>query len=487
MGENKRFSSLFVPLGDSPHELRPTLSIFTELDIAALRKELKPEDRGRALGADNEPPLDNTILDSAENEIIDRIETKKNQDRQAFVDQLDIFSERLAVLNFEGRIGDIDLGVKEAISRLGTIVETGLDHMHSLRRDFLQRERDLETFQRKNRLDRGVLYPTIGHKVLCWGILAVLFVIETVGNSYFLAKGNELGILGAYTEALAITAVNLGFPFLIAASFSRNFLHVHFGRKLFGLLSFFTFLAVATALNVGVAHYREVSGSLVAEGGAAVIARILVDPFGLAEFQSWVLFGLGIILSLLAFLDALKLDDIYPGYGAQARKLAEVRHFYIDRKTASIDDLTDELEEAVDALKQAKRELGRWRREHLSILEARKRLFEAFDIQLDHLERVVNMILSEYREANRRSRPDKKSPKRFGTAWQIDRPMIDRSPPETAMATQQLNDLINDSECRLEQGVDSLYAEFKEAMTKFSRLDHLVEPSSDRADTLPQK
>ena len=229
------------------------------------------------------------------------------------------------------------------------------------------------------------------------------------------------------------------------------------------------------AANVGVAHYREVSGALVAEGGAAVIERIQVAPIGFQEFQSWVLLVLGLILSLLAFLDGFKLDDAYPQYGAHDRKLREVQHSYIAERGRIYDDLEDQLEEAVEDLKQAKQELGRWRREHLSILESRKRLFEAFDTQLDQLERVGNTLIGAYREANRVARPKGKVPKRFGESWHLDKPDIDRDPPETAMDAERFGDLVNRAEERLEAGVNSLHHEFRDAMEKFARLDHLVD------------
>ena len=38
------------------------------------------------------------------------------------------------------------------------------------------------------------------------------------------------------------------------------------------------------------------------------------DPFGLIEFQSWLLFVLGVVFSIVALIDGLIMRDKYPGY-----------------------------------------------------------------------------------------------------------------------------------------------------------------------------
>ena len=49
------------------------------------------------------------------------------------------------------------------------------------------------------------------------GLVALLFVFESIANSAFLAKGNELGLVGAYTVAFGVSIANLVRAFDVTA------------------------------------------------------------------------------------------------------------------------------------------------------------------------------------------------------------------------------------------------------------------------------
>lgn len=470
-----KFSSMFARIrDDQSHEFKPSLALFSELDIDQIRKNLKPADKGKKLGEQGIPPLGSESLDSVETEIEDWVESKKKEDLDALQDQLDISSERLGALNFEQRASDISQAIKSAMSEFERIIEEGKDEIHERRRDLQRREEDLKNFRDDNRLRRGAHYPS---KPVWWLLIAILigmFGGETYANSAFLARGNELGLLGALIEALAISAANLFPAALLIGPFLRNLNHVSVGWKASAFLLLLAWAAFAILFNLGVAHYREVSGFLFSEAGQEVIQRIRTDPLGLQEAQSWVLFIIGFFLATLAIIEGYKLDDPYPKYGAYDRKTNAVRAHYIEVRQGIIDDLHDKLVEAVEALDFAKRDLSRYRQEHAGILEGRKRLFTSFEHQLEHLERACNTLLSEYREANRAARSDGKAPKRFSKKWEIDRPTLDIGPPETAMGKEAMMALGDKTEAELKEGIERLHARFKEAMQDFERLDHLA-------------
>jgi hypothetical protein len=86
-------------------------------------------------------------------------------------------------------------------------------------------------------------------------------------------------------------------------------------RKIIGFLSLLGWLAFATIFNLLVAHYREAAGVFLEGGGAIALQALKTDPLGLAEFQSWVLFGIGALFAFIALIDSLSMDDPYPFYG----------------------------------------------------------------------------------------------------------------------------------------------------------------------------
>ena len=76
-------------------------------------------------------------------------------------------------------------------------------------------------------------------------------------------------------------------------------------------------------LNLALAHYREVSGSLVPDAGREVLVRLRTMPLAITDLKSWLFFGLGLLCSLIAFADSFLIFDPYPGYGGlEKRRIA---------------------------------------------------------------------------------------------------------------------------------------------------------------------
>ena len=87
-------------------------------------------------------------------------------------------------------------------------------------------------------------------------------------------------------------------------------------RKLFGFFALLCYLALLLVLNLSLAHYREVSAALISDAGREVLLRLKTAPLALVDFKSWLLFGLGVLCSLIAFADSFLIFDPYPGYGS---------------------------------------------------------------------------------------------------------------------------------------------------------------------------
>ena len=192
----------------------------------------------------------------------------------------------------------------------------GRDELHSLRRHLRDLETERDEFRRRHRLKRTARWASGGNLSLKVGILLALFVFEVFLNGFFLAKGSELGYLGGAAEAFTFALLNVGVSFLIGAAGVRELNHRNVFRKLFGLISFLCYLALLVGLNLALAHYREVSGALITDAGREVLVRLRTAPLAIADLKSWLLFGLGILCSLIAFADSFLIFDPYPGYGA---------------------------------------------------------------------------------------------------------------------------------------------------------------------------
>lgn len=460
-------------VNDAQHFYVPTLDIFQDINSEKIIKSLDIEKRAISRGEDNEPPLGSDSFDHVELEIIDHIESLKKQDKNILTNHLDTYAERLSSLNFEGRLIDIELEVQNSISELKRAIQTGLNHLHPSRRELLHREKDLEIFREENNLRRAAHFPTASMKFLQFSFIVLLWLIETVGNTSFLANTNEFGVIGAYSEAMIISTLNLGGAYLLA-KLCTNIIHVSFSRKLIGLTFILFYLSFLIFLNLLVAHYREASGLFLDTGGFEAISRMKENLLGLDEFKSWLLFSMGCLFSLLSFWDTLKLEDPYPGYGRITRILDSTREDYISEVDYHLDELGDNFEEAVGELKTIKNDLVKWRQEHNSIVESRNRLLIAFDEQLSHLERAGNSLLSFYRDTNRKSRGGK-GPKRFKELWKMDSKPQQFDGFVTLTNIERMDTLVQNANEGLAVGVQELREVYDNGRNEFKSLDSLVE------------
>ena len=91
---------------------------------------------------------------------------------------------------------DIDLEISKKQTEFNQKADEAKDELRQEQKNFIAREEDLKQFKKQNDLDRELHAPSGAKKVLLAGVIALLFLIETIANTSFLAKGNELGLLG---------------------------------------------------------------------------------------------------------------------------------------------------------------------------------------------------------------------------------------------------------------------------------------------------
>jgi hypothetical protein len=481
MGLWESFKAVFSKLGQSPHDFRPTLSTFNNIDVESVKRRLDLEREAEERGKRSEPNSSSSSFDEIENRIIEAVEHEKADSKQEFSDLQKIYSKRLLELDFQGELREVNHLLEQASVTYSQVTGTGADKLHSKRRHLKEVEKYLDEFRIGNLLKRVCDRPSPNSRILYIGIIAVIGLVETIGNTSFLAKGNQLGFLGAFVEAIAISFVNLGFAFL-CARMATNFNHIAIARKVVGTFFFIAFLVVLVALNLIVAHYREVTGSLLNEGGRLALSAFYENPLALMEFQSWILFGMGFLFGLISFADGIKWDDPYPGYGKIESKVSKARNEYAREREDQDDLLGQVFSEKNNELRQVGSVIGQLRQENLDILDARSLLAEHFEEHLGHLERSGNALLSYYREVNERHRSDA-APKRFAKSWTMERPSTAVVHASGHLSDEAIAKFVEEADVKILSALDELKKKFDENLLVFRQLDQLVPDEISLGDT----
>lgn len=479
MANQSAFARLLGELRAPAHDFRPTTDVFPALDRDQIAKDLELERLGTERGARNEPATNSTTLDDVETRIVERIEFEKKRAHGVAEDELHTYAERLGNLHFEQSFFTIKEAARACISDFRANVSQGVDVLHDKRKRLLDHESELEYFKRKNKINRAPRIHSGAFDLLKISILVFLLLIETGFNSTFLAKGSELGLIGGVTEAFGFSFLNIFFAFIIALYGARNLFHRNPLRRLIGILALPLYAAVAASISLSLAHYREVSSAFSEAAGRAVLERMSSHPFALEEINSWVLFGISLACSLVAFIEGCLWTDPYPGYGDIERRLRVARADYVENRESLIHDLSEIRDQYRDEIKEVSTAMSVKRGEYDSILSARSRLLQLFQEHQAQLERSGNALLITYREANTRARTAA-APKRFGKGMVLEKVAL--AVQESAEDRAEIMRLVTDARTLLGGQLEELHAEYEQAIGKYHQLDQLL-PENARVAT----
>jgi hypothetical protein len=464
-------------LGQPQHSYRPTTEIFLDLNVNRVADNLNLAVNGGERGAENRPSADAETFDDVEHQVVEFVETHKQDAHSIYLEHLHTYDERLTALNFEERFAIIQQAAPESVGEFRAEAALGRDELFSLRRRLYDSEQERDDFRRRHKLARPARLSSQGKTLLKVGILAVLFVIEVIINGNFLAKSNPQGLLGGAVQAVSFAALNIIASFLCGLVPIRLVNRRNFFLKLIGLLSAIAYLAFAIGLNLTLAHLREIPPAVNGDVGQEVMIQLLKTPLVLNDILSWVFFGIGFIFSLVAMTDGLLFTDPYFGYASLEQRCNEARAQYTEGKAELIERLREIRDAASEAMNGAARDLSVRRGEFDSIIQARGRLAQRFAEHQNHVERSCRALLAIYREANRKARTTP-APAYFARPYSMDR-IVYVGTDRDETARDQLRQSILEAQDILNRQIQAIHEAFDEAVRSYREIDDLI-PESKR-------
>ncbi len=462
--------------GQAQHPYRPSTQIFLDLDVNHLSREMGLALKGAERGENNRPESSAETLDDVEHRVVERVETHKQDAHAIYLDHLHTYIERLTALNFEERISIIRQAASEAVGDFSAEASLGRDELFELRRRLNESEAEREEFRARHRISRPGRLLSTGKIILKLGVLAVLFVIEVIVNGGFLSKANESGYLGGITVALVFAAFNILVSFLLGLVPIRLMNRRNFFLKLLGFISLVGYLGLALLLNLALAHFREIPPNPLIDVGQEALRRLTTSPFLLTDVQSWLLFGIGLVFSMVAMVDGLLFFDPYIGYAGLERRWIAASRRYREAKEELIERLQEIRDDASDAMNQAARDLSVRRAEYDAILQARGRLSDRFVQHQSHIERACNTLLQIYREANRQARSSA-APTHFDRPYAMERIPVEIFKRDSE-DSDQLRHWILETQDLLKYQIETIHRAFDAAARSYRQIDDLFpEPS----------
>ncbi len=262
----------------------------------------------------------------------------------------------------------------------------------------LQAESDYRLFRAENQLDRMPNYPE--SMILHWAVIAVIVVCETVLNSFFLAQGQELGLVGGFISALIITFANVGMALIVGNWGIPQLFHVQPKRKVIGWAvgTFYLFYLFALSLLVG--HYRTELQSDPWAAAQRAIQSFRENPFELNDFNGWILVLISAIVGMIAMIKFFTADDPYPGYGEKDRKMKKKQRDYDQLKIQFSENLLQCVREFEEKLDSYRTDASHTITQYKASLKNSENAVNEYGSYIERVQVLYGSVINIYQRAN---------------------------------------------------------------------------------------
>ena len=284
---------------------------------------------------------------------IDRI--YKNQKVKKYAEILT--STKLNISKYVGTLQNDHRTLTEVTSanlttnELTTIIENSKKLLQESYNDKIEKLNALLRFRKINKIETAANYPK--SKILFWGLLFIVLILESMANAYFYAQGSDLGLLGGVLQAFLVSLANVVISFGIGFILFRYTNHISKFKKIIAWVGIILSFFIISFLHLMAAHYREILLKYPDDNIKNVIQETYNNPFNLSDFDSFILIIIGYFITILVVFKSYHYDDRYPHHGKMEReyKLTKIKiEGIIDKNNKTFSNAKSTLIEQITTL-----------------------------------------------------------------------------------------------------------------------------------------
>ena len=449
----------------------PTTSVFPEIDVDKIDRELKLKDRAAERGKANLPKADEASLDAVEMDIITRIEGARRSGLENYEHNRGVYTRRLRSAHTAR--SEIETITGKARGDFASEVKSYRAEMTKIVDDVVKWDTALETFKVRNGLERPAFDRPSMLKTAA--IVLAFLIVETVLNGALFAEMNDLGLIGGGFIALLISIVNVGASGL-SGTYARLAVHRNFLIKLAGLLIIAVWFCFSVVLNFAVAHFRDALDTLGnwPDATQAAIRTLVADPLGLLSVNSWLLAAWGMLIAILTFLKFRVGGEPYPGYA----RISERRRRAVEEFEEILDDALDSIEsrrnDSIEQLNEASDLVRERIGDAIDALYGRRMMHSHLQAFLEQCDVKATSLLKRYRDENRMRRTED-APAHFDESYRF-AAFLDGevTPGEGDAQRTKAEAKIEEVETIVDQAIAAIHNEYAAALDEYSDMDELI-------------
>jgi hypothetical protein len=389
---------------DEPYE--SGIELFQAIDTTKIIKSLKLEKKGEDNGISNMPKFESEVFDETEQAIVDLMNREKDRVNTTANNNYLAYLTRIQNLNANTKIQEIiNFKNKTTAEIKASKIITGGSQLYLLKNEIINLEEKFYEFKKENSLKRPPSFKE--SKILNISIVLLLLIMESAINSYFFAKGDELGYLGGMIKSTIISLINIGVVgFFFGWLCSRYVVHKNFWKRAFGLFSVLITFASAFGFNWLIAHYRTYYSQALQNAEVLAWGSFTKNTFGIINIESLFLLVIGLFSVVVCVIEFWGAYEHYPGYENAFVKLRDTRNDYLEFKKDFIDEITEIKENGIKNIQNLVEKINGIQREQPMLVAKITSLRVRYEEHLSYLENIGRTLLETYRKANLKARTE---------------------------------------------------------------------------------
>lgn len=429
-------NSSYSPFDESTNEFIP-------VDKKSAEKYLQLEERGADNGKNNTPRANVKNKDAIAKDIDQYLGRCTSLAKSQLLNRFKAILELSSNKNGSNTLEVIQNIYQSASNKLKADTKFYYNELFTKKRNWINGEKEYDKFRKDNKIIGPARYPE--NKIMATGAIALALMAEIVINAFTLGDNHPNGTFGVIYETFMFAFVNIAASFLLGAYTIKQLYHVNLIRKIIGLISSIVLVASIFFLNLFVAHYRDSLAQLqqkllenldalnaIFSLGGASLNNLIKQPFGMGDFKSFLLFGFGIVLAIIASRKSFDLDDKYSGYGKLHREQQNLADQFTDMLDEVIQNTNEDIQKVasdMDGQTILSGTLSERASRRVNDFELIKQKYFSW---LDEVDNTGQALYAQYREADSKVRKGKQ-PICYDTDYKV---------PETARSVS-INSLVN--------------------------------------------
>ena len=385
--------------------------IFENLDVPAAITSIDVNERAKADASYGYPLVDATAFTATEIEIEHLITSSyANNVANCNAKELEESLQNAASLRqadgHDGQISSLNID----LTALYANCKVSIASQHE---KYIRDKNNLNFFRKDNGLIEPAHLRTSPQKAVAILIVVSMFAFEASVNASLMMGAISGGLQGALALAGVIAFVNIVSSFIVGRLVVPNMYHKRKSKVIRGVLGLMVYAPVIIYINFALGVFRSLSSqakTTFSTNSLQAVAEKAAWPFdnlGQNTLESNGLIIIGLLFAVIAVIDGMFFDEVYPGYGKVSRTSKDSEEKFESLRQEGFDLLQAKQAQGNNQITKFKNDREEANRTWANNVDSVQAGFSDYESWVISISKAGNNLLQQYRSTNKAFRANK--------------------------------------------------------------------------------